>query len=124
MSRNSKKHAYVAHYLESYRNSRERKKTQSTLGRRGNVWNLRFFLNSCEFDDLPLFIVSEEGVSKSVHENSKNKDTLLFVRLGREYTLLYYTCISKGITLLRNETMQGGSALWSRRGGALDRANN
>ena len=27
------------------------------------------FFNSCEFDDLPFFLVSEEGVSKSVHEN-------------------------------------------------------
>ena len=29
-------------------------------------WN---YLNSCEFDDLPLFLVSEEGVSKRLHEN-------------------------------------------------------
>ena len=29
-------------------------------------WN---FLNSCEFDDRHLFLVSEEGVSKRLHEN-------------------------------------------------------
>ena len=37
-----------------------------TLGIYKLFWN---FLNSCEFDDLPLFLVSEEGVSKRVHEN-------------------------------------------------------
>ena len=31
--------------------------------------NFSVFFNSCEFDDLPLFLLSKEGVSKSVHEN-------------------------------------------------------
>ena len=37
-----------------------------TIGIYKLFWN---YLNSCEFDDLPLFLVSEEGVSKRLHEN-------------------------------------------------------
>ena len=42
------------------------KEDAGTFGIYKLFWN---YLNSCEFDDLPLFLVSEEGVSKRLHEN-------------------------------------------------------
>ena len=51
--------------------------------------------------------------------------------ISSKYRLQYIDSVSSNIrysnalsSFFRNETMQGGSALWSPRGGALDRANN
>ena len=46
--------------------TKARREDAGTFGIYKLFWN---YLNSCEFDDLPLFLVSEEGVSKRLHEN-------------------------------------------------------
>ena len=48
------------------RAGKEWQEDAGTFGIYKLFWN---FMNSCEFDYLPLFLVSEESVSKSVHED-------------------------------------------------------
>ena len=75
----------------------------SESGRRGNVWNLQTFLDfflirvSLTICHCSLWV--RKAYQREYMKINKNKDTLLFVRLGDEYTVLYYRWISKCITL-------------------------